>query len=186
MSQEIDPQHSDIRDLLRVIGPLVVGVGLIFTIIGVLSFFSSFNNFGPGNFGFPKYIWCIFVGMPLMAIGLGICKFAFMGAVTRYIADEVAPVGKDVVNYMVDGTKDSVRDLSASVSEGISEGVETHVHAGKAEAILCPRCNHINEAEALYCKNCGAPLLKTSHCPNCNESNDPDARFCKHCGKPLA
>ena len=62
-----------------------------------------------------------------MAIGSGICKFAFMGAVTRYIADEVAPVGKDVVNYMVDGTKDSVRDLAASVSEGISEGVQTHV-----------------------------------------------------------
>jgi len=181
MSQEIDPQHSDIRGLLRVIGPLVVGVGLIFTIIGISSFFSAFGGFEP-----PRNFWCAFVGLPLMAIGSGICKFAFMGAVTRYIADEVAPVGKDVVNYMVDGTKDSVRDLTASMSEGISEGVQKHVHAGKVEAIFCPKCEHINDAQALFCKNCGAPLAKTRPCPNCNESNDPDARFCNRCGKPLA
>ncbi len=102
MPQEIDPQHSDIRDLLRVVGPLVVGVGLIFTIIGVTSFFSAFSGGG-----FPSQFWCAFVGLPLMALGTAICKFAYIGAVTRYIAAEVAPVGKDAVNYMADGTKDS-------------------------------------------------------------------------------
>jgi RNA polymerase subunit RPABC4/transcription elongation factor Spt4 len=186
MPQDIDPQHSDTRDFLRVLGPLVAGVGLIFTIIGIGSFFSSFGSFGPGNFGPPRYFWCLFIGMPLLAVGGSICKFAFMGAVTRYIADEVAPVGKDVVNYMVDGTKDSIRDVTVAVSEGISEGVQTHVHPGTAEAILCPKCSHVNDGEAQFCKNCGAPLSKTRPCPNCSELNDADARFCDHCGKPLA
>ncbi|MGD0655808.1 MAG: hypothetical protein ABSA16_15830 [Thermoguttaceae bacterium] len=124
MPNEIDPQHSDTRDFLRVLGPLVAGVGLIFTIIGIGNFFASFYSFGPGSFGLPRYFWCAFIGLPLLAVGGSICKFAFMGAVTRYIADEVAPVGKDVVNYMVDGTKDSIRDVAAAVSEGIGEGVQ--------------------------------------------------------------
>ncbi|MGD0383318.1 MAG: hypothetical protein ABSA77_07360, partial [Thermoguttaceae bacterium] len=68
MSQDIDPQHSDIRDLLRVIGPLVAGVGLIFTIIGIGSFFSSFGSFEP-----PRYFWCAFIGLPLLAVGGSIC-----------------------------------------------------------------------------------------------------------------
>jgi len=94
MPNEIDPQHSDTRDFLRVLGPLVAGVGLIFTIIGIGNFFASFYSFGPGSFGLPRYFWCAFIGLPLLAVGGSICKFAFMGAVTRYIADEVAPVAK--------------------------------------------------------------------------------------------
>jgi hypothetical protein len=179
MPREIDPQHSDIRDFLRVLGPLVVGAGLIFTIIGVGSFFSSFGGFEP-----PRHFWCAFIGLPLMGIGGSICRFAFMGAVTRYIADEVAPVGKDVTNYMVAGTKDSVRDLAVAVSEGISEGVQTH--GSQAAAILCPKCDHVNDVDAQFCKNCGSTLSKSRSCPNCSKPNDADARFCDHCGKPLA
>jgi hypothetical protein len=180
MPQEIDPQHSDIRDLLRVVGPLVVGVGLIFTIIGMVSFFSAF-----GGGGVPSQFWCAFVGLPLLGIGAGICKFAYIGAVTRYIADEVAPVGKDVVNYMADGTKDSVRDMATAVSEGIIAGSQNHHHVARAEGVVCPKCDRLNDAEAAFCKYCGETLSRTLVCPHCNKQNDPDARFCNHCGKAL-
>ena len=114
MAKQIDPRHTEIRDTLRVVGPAVVIVGLIFTAIGIGSFFSAFGTFEP-----PRYFWCVFVGFPLMALGIAICMFAFMGAVTRYMADEAAPVGKDVVNYMAEGTKDAVRDVAAAVGEGL-------------------------------------------------------------------
>ena len=177
MRRKIDPQHEDTRNLLRLVGVLVVGVGLLFTIIGVGSFFSAF-----GSFQSPRYFWCVFVGMPLLGLGSVICKFAFMGTVSRYIAGEVAPVGKDVVNYMVDGTKDSVRDLAAAVSEGIDAG--RHNHA-QAEDVCCPKCNHANDREALFCNNCGTRLATTKTCPNCKNSNDLEAKFCDNCGRPL-
>jgi len=73
----------------------------MFTIVGIGSFFSSFGSLEP-----PRYFWCVFVGVPLLlAVDMGISTFVFMGAVTRYMANEVAPVGTDVVNYMAEGTR---------------------------------------------------------------------------------
>jgi hypothetical protein len=172
-----DPGHNDVRDLLRTIGPLVVGVGAIFTIIGIGSFFAAFGTFQP-----PRYFWCAFIGLPLVGVGVAICKFAFMGAVSRYIADEVAPVGKDVINYMAEGTQDAVRSVASAVGEGLRGGAPGH----EAQGIHCPKCNTANEASASFCKGCGAPLARSKPCPSCGEPNDPDARFCDHCGKALA
>jgi hypothetical protein len=176
MSKPIDPQHDDIRSLLRFVGPSVVFVGLIFTLIGIGNFFSSFGSFQP-----PRYFWCAFIGLPLLALGSGICKFAFMGAVSRYIADEVAPVGKDVVNYMADGTQDAVRTVAAAVSEGLHAGASRE----QEPAVRCPKCETDNAPGAHFCKTCGAPLANPTACPSCGKPNDPDARFCDHCGKAL-
>jgi hypothetical protein len=177
MSKQIDPRHTEIRDTLRVVGPAVVVVGLIFTAIGLGSFFSAFGTFEP-----PRYFWCVFVGFPLIALGIAICSYAFMGAVSRYMADEVAPVGKDVVNYMAEGTKDAVRDVAAAVGEGLRAGGPSQ----EARVVRCHKCNADNETSANFCKACGAPLAKTKPCPSCGELNDPDARFCDNCGKPVA
>jgi hypothetical protein len=169
--------HDDIRALLRVVGPAVVLLGAIFLIVGIGNFFASFGSFEP-----PRYFWCAFVGMPLLAGGMAISKFAFIGAVTRYLADEVAPVGKDVVNYMAEGTQDAVRSVAAAVGEGLrgdSPGQATH-------GLHCPKCGTPNETTAKFCKACGTGLVKSLHCPSCGGLNDADARFCDHCGKPLA
>ena len=177
MSQQIDPRHSEMRNTLRVVGPAVVIAGLIFTGIGLGSFFSSFGGFEP-----PRYFWCAFVGLPLIALGATICKFAFLGVVSRYMANEVAPVGKDVVNYMAEGTKGAVRDVAAAVGEGLRAGAPSK----EVRVVRCHKCNADNETPANFCKGCGAPLAKTKPCPTCGELNDPDARFCDSCGKAVA
>ena len=177
MSHHIDPQHRDKRAILRAIGPIVLGIGLLFAVIGIGSFFGSFGSFNP-----PRYFWCAFVGLPLMGVGIAICKFAFLGTVSRYMASELAPVGKDVVNYMADGTKDAVRDLAAAVGEGISSSRSDRV----VRVVRCYKCNENNEASANYCKRCGASLSKSVVCSKCGELNDPDARFCDNCGQEVA
>lgn len=177
MSQQIDPQHTQTRDILRVVGPAVIIVGLIFTAIGIGSFFSSF-----GSFEMPRYFWCAFVGIPLLGLGSLICKFAFMGAVSRYVANEIAPVGKDVVNYMAEGTKDAVRDVATAVGDGLRGGA----FAMETRGVRCHKCNADNEARANFCNGCGASLAKAKPCACCGEMNDPDARFCDHCGKAVA
>ena len=96
------------------------------------------------------------------------------------MANEVAPVGKDVVNYMADGTRSAVRTVAAAVGEGISS---PHIQR-EAQVVRCVQCNEGNEASANYCKACGASL--TAACSECGERNDPDARFCDNCGQKLA
>src|SRR5262245_29964620 len=177
MSQHIDPGHENSRRPLRIIGPVVAGIGLVFTIIGIGSFFAAF---GTGQM--PGYFWCAFVGLPLLAVGLGICKFAFLGAVTRYVANEVAPVGKDVVNYMAAGTKDAVRDVAAAVGEGFRAG---NAAAETKTTLHCPKCRAANDSEAHFCKACGA-ALRARPCENCGHVNATDARFCVSCGKAMA
>jgi len=171
-----DSKHTQTRSFLRILGPGIAVVGLIFMVIGVASFFMAFGGSGP-----PRFFWCAFIGMPILFVGIVISKFAYVGAVSRYMADEVAPVGKDVFNYMADGTKGSIRNVAAAVGEGLRSGI-----AGtEAQAVHCPKCNADNDASAKFCDACGAPLPKSKVCAGCGEQNDPDARFCDNCGKAL-
>jgi hypothetical protein len=155
---DFQSQNDGLRSVLRLIGPLMVGVGAIFLIVGMVSFFSAFGGFEP-----PRQFWCAFVGMPLVGIGIGICKFAYLGTFTRYVAGEVAPVGKDVVNYMAEGTKDSMRDVAAAVAGGLREGMHSTEPLGESAAapevrIRCRSCHALNDESAKFCGQCGKPL----------------------------
>ena len=153
MSNEtkLDPKHTSTRRTLRLLGPIFAAIGLLFIIIGISSFFASFGSFQP-----PRYFWCVFVGMPLLAIGLAMCSFAFQGAILRYQAGEVAPVAKDTVNYMAEGTQQGVKTVATTIGEGLAAGM-----SGSRKAVnRCPRCSHSNDADANFCKNCGAALTE--------------------------
>jgi hypothetical protein len=146
----IDPGHEDIRKALRTVGPAVALVGLGFLAVGMISFFSAFGGGGP-----PRYFWCAFVGMPLLGIGIGITKFAYMGSIFRYIAGETAPVGKDTFNYMARGTAPVARDFAREVSRGVAEGFGGR---DEAHSAFCPKCGAGTSAGDHFCSRCGAPL----------------------------
>lgn len=113
--------HTSVRRFLRVLGPVLAMIGLGFTVIGIASFFSAF-----GSFGLPRLFWCAFIGMPVLFVGAAMCMFGFMGAIARYQAGEIAPVAKDTVNYMADGTKEGVRTVARTITEGIEEAKQKH------------------------------------------------------------
>ena len=46
-----------------------------------------------------------------------------MGAFSRYIAAEQAPVAKDTINYLAEGTQDAVRTTARAVAQGVAEGI---------------------------------------------------------------
>jgi hypothetical protein len=173
--EKINPGHTAIRSTLRVIGPLVLLVGVVFMAVGMISFFSSFGSFG----GPPQYFWCCFVGIPLIGVGSMICQFAFFGAVARYMAGEAAPVGKDTFNYMAHGTRDGIRDVTSAIREGLTGETDPNGQ------IRCSSCQHPNDAEAKFCEQCGYQLTTTRLCSHCDCENDVDAKFCDNCGKPL-
>lgn len=49
-----------------------------------------------------------------------------------------------------------------------------------AVARTCPFCGAENDAEAMFCAQCGQPVSKTV-CPHCGAEIDPDADFCEAC-----
>lgn len=175
----IRPSHRPVRNVLRVVGPLVMAVGGIFFIIGAVSFFSSFGSFEP-----PRYFWCAFVGIPTLAIGGMMTTAGYAGAMARYSASEIAPVTKDTFNYLGHGTKDTMRDVARHVVGGIREGLTGEATEGLA--VACPGCRAENDAGSKFCDQCGQALPTAQRCPDCDAENDADARFCDHCGASLA
>jgi len=109
----INPNHNLQRNFLRILGPIILFVGLIFIATGFISFFSAFSGHG-----WPDKFWCAFIGMPITFVGLVICKFAFMGKVARYTAGEIAPVAKDSFNYMAEETQSGVSNVSEAFFRG--------------------------------------------------------------------
>ena len=111
------PHHTAARTVLRVGGPVIALGGLVLIIVGVGSFFASFGSFEP-----PQYFWCVFAGMPLLMVGLVMCKFGYLGAIYRYWAAETAPVAKDTFNYVAEEAQLGLRALGKSITEGIVAG----------------------------------------------------------------
>lgn len=153
MSEEtkIDPKHTSTRHILRIVGPILAGIGLLLIIIGVGSFFASFGSFQP-----PRFFWCVFLGMPLLFVGLVLCGFGFQGAVLRYQLGEVAPVTKDTFNYLAEGTQEGVKTVAAAIGEGIAAGMS----GSRASDNPCHKCGQTNDPDAKFCKNCGATLAE--------------------------
>jgi protein-S-isoprenylcysteine O-methyltransferase Ste14 len=116
MSKLQTPKHKGTRSFLRVAGPLVAAVGLVFLIVGMASFFSAF-----GGSGSPRLFWCCFVGLPLLFVGGAMCMFGFVGAVARYTAAEQVPVATDAINDLAEGTQGAVKTVARAVAEGVKE-----------------------------------------------------------------
>ena len=156
-------KHERIKRTLKIVGPILAAAGLILTVIGLVSFFSAF-----GGDGMPSLFWCAFVGLPLFGIGLMITLTAFRREIATYHKNESAPV----VNEFAEDIKPAVQSVASAVRE-----------TAAAQDAICPNCGEKNDADAKFCKNCGAALRKV--CPDCGEQNDADAKFCKSCGKSL-
>lgn len=148
--ERLSPGHREIRLVARIVGPLMIAVGAIFTAVGLISFFSAMNGNGP-----PQYFWCGFVGLPLIAFGSGVTQFAYLGMFARYIAGETAPVHKDTFNYVAKGVRPGVKDLVQAIREGLTE---ESVENPSEDSRFCPNCGQPAEMPANFCSACGQKL----------------------------
>ena len=58
--------------------------------------------------------------------------------------------------------------------------MQTTVRQQQAMGKPCPYCGTMNDAEAMFCAQCGQPISKAL-CPHCGAETDPDADFCETC-----
>jgi hypothetical protein len=158
----INPGHHRVRRVFRVLGPVLVVVGLACIVAAFAGFVTAFG--GP-----PRLFWLGFVGIPVLFVGLVLTKAGYLGAVTRYVAQEQAPVAADTLNYLAGETRPGVRAGASAVREGL-----------RGEGRACPACGERNDGAARFCDACGKPLARA--CPACEAQNDADARFCDACG----
>jgi hypothetical protein len=111
------PHHNSIRIVLRVGGPIVLLVGLLFVAIAMISIFSSAGSFdGP-----PRFFWCGFVGLPLMFVGGVMCQFGYLADVARFMSAEASPVAKDTANYLGEGIQPGAKAVAKAITEGVLE-----------------------------------------------------------------
>lgn len=153
--------YSKTKKTFRTLGFIILPIGLVLSIIGFIDFFMSFNSMTQ-----PKLFFCLFIGLPLTSIGIIFLILGFMKELNSFAASQSAPVHKDVINYMLDGTREEVNKT---------------INASKK--IICPECKAENDKDALFCSNCGHKLKIV--CPKCKAENDADAKFCKNCGEEL-
>lgn len=163
MNKILDPKNEKARKKFKIIGLIILGIGLTLFIISIISFFIAFSSME-----FPRLIWLPFIAIPLIAIGSFMTKLGYMKQMNSYVASQTAPVTKDTINYLVDGTSDTIANA---------------INNAKNTEIACPNCQTLNDPDALYCDNCGKALKNV--CPNCQTLNDPDASYCKKCGGKL-
>jgi len=50
----------------------------------------------------------------------------------------------------------------------------------------CSSCGPRPELDAVFCSNCGRPLLSGSACDRCGAALQPDSKFCEGCGRQVA
>lgn len=157
-------QHEKTKRILKILGFIIAGLGLIFTIIGFVNFFSVFNS----GEGMPDLFWCAMMGLPMLGIGISLLGVGFKREISHYMEKESAPV----VNEAAKDMSPAVKTVASAVKEGISG-------SGK---IYCT-CGVENEKDSKFCKACGKALVKI--CPACGEVVDFDSAFCDHCGSKL-
>lgn len=163
--------HRTAKIILRIIGFILLPIGLTLSIIGLVSFFESANSLGQQK---PELFYMLFIGGPLVFIGLACLFISFMKNISSFTASQTAPVAKNVANYIIDGTSDSLSNAASKVFDKIKNNDVKPV---------CPKCGEVNEIGAKFCDKCGSKLFKT--CPKCGEVNDPDSSFCRKCGNKL-
>ena len=164
--------HTTARRIFRILGPIILVLGISLMAIAFIDFFQAFNSFSeePEKFGY------FFAGMPLFFIGAVLCNFGYGSVASRYVAREMAPVASETFNYVSHEIQDGIKDISKGITEGSLE-------AKQKITIHCPKCSVENELNANFCSNCGNTLKNT--CNACFEENSADANFCKKCGNEL-
>ena len=131
--------QSTVRAALRVVGPVLIVVGLGFVVTAAIDFFGAM-----GSFQGPEKFWMFFVGLPTLVIGFGLTQAGYAGTAARYVAGETMPVVKDSATYLSDG-------------RGVA-GIGRTAEAAAATGPYCRQCGTRNDADARFCDSCGQSL----------------------------
>ncbi len=148
MNRNYIKEHPKARKTLRIIGFIVLPVGLALMIIADIFFFM----------GDTSLFFLNFIGAPFIFIGAVCLMYGFMKTVSSYVAGETTPVISGSANYIYEG----IKNVDKKVCPNCNELNDTNSHfckkCGTSLDAKCPNCGEIVSAEDTFCKNCGKKL----------------------------
>ena len=136
-------RQSSIRFMFRVAAVGVLVLAGYFLYVGLADFFAADDE--P-----PQKFWMLFVGLPLVAVGLWLAGAGFGGAVARYAAGEAAPVARDTFEHITGG--------QGTGGQGTDNLGRTHPSDEPTGGPYCRACGTRNDATASFCDSCGKSL----------------------------
>ena len=157
-----EQQHNKTKKKLRLIGAILVIIGIAFVVTGFIDFSLCFVSTTV-----PTLFFLIFIGAPMIFVGIALLGLGFKKEITTYVKNEAVPV----INEAADDLKPAVKSGVGAVKESINDDPHT---------ITCPRCGERNPAGHKFCAECGGSLVKT--CPVCGAKQEADDKFCGECG----
>lgn len=168
--EQINPGHKRIRLVLRVLGPALLVIGILLLISGLRT---SFGGRGPSG-----QIWQVFVGLPLIPIGIVMTGAGFAGVIARYQAQEIAPVAVDTINHSGSAARPGISAIAGAIRDGL-RGEGWH------DERRCCACSAHITSDARFCSQCGSEVKTVRVCESCGLHSGTDARFCSGCGQSL-
>lgn len=147
-------KNQGVKQVLRVIGGILLGVGIILIIIGFITFIGFGFLSGPGIASFGTValgMFATFIGFAMAGAGAFLLYLSFMGSVAKFYADE---------------TKPAVRTMGEGAGEGLATGIR---NGGGIEArsskkhkdvikVKCRGCGYLDTEDATYCSKCGEKM----------------------------
>ena len=121
------------KTIFKIVGGVLVIIGLTLTIIGFANFFANI-----GDDKFPKLFWMTFVGLPLIAIGGMLLLFGYR---REFSAKRVA----------------ALMPKMKEMQEAMAPLADELAAAADAAKITC-ECGKINPSSSKFCSECGKSL----------------------------
>jgi hypothetical protein len=144
------PVPRTLKGFLRYFGAMLVGAGVILTVIGVYSRFSSWNVIGAS-----RYFWAAFLGLPLIAIGSFLNQSANVGVYRRFSSGELTLDAEELDDRTSERPMvkcERCQTLNAAIARFCNQ-------CGIALAALtCLGCGAEVTPGARFCHQCGKPL----------------------------
>jgi len=153
-------KNKGVKKVLRVIGGILLGVGIILVIVGLITFIGfgfmagPSASFGSADMGFGTValgMLATFIGFTIAGTGAFLLYLSFLGSVASYYAEE---------------TKPAVRTVGEGAGEGLATGIRkgggirTSGGRGRKEVkkVKCRVCGYLDTEDAAYCSKCGEKL----------------------------
>ncbi len=143
------PRTAGARTTLRVIGVVLLVVGVPVFAWGIYTVFSYDGYDGPPGLAILAFLG----GLPLIGMGLMALNVGTIGAQSRYVAGETMPTLKQSAAYLSDG--EGIMGVGRTVDDG-PHGAEGS--RGAVTGPYCRSCGVRNDEDARFCDGCGASL----------------------------
>ncbi|MFG0307117.1 MAG: hypothetical protein ACF8Q5_12975 [Phycisphaerales bacterium JB040] len=151
-------KYENVRRVLRRVGFVALGLGILCWVLAISDFMISFMQMARGDGDrVPMLFFLGFIGGPLIPVGLAALVIGYSKEIIEFCVGTFSSAtgGKTSGDRPSDGAAHPGVRASGSPE---SDGTEHDAHI---TSNICVSCAGTNPADALFCQSCGRRLHRT-------------------------